>query len=193
MINYQYLKKQLGEEKQNLYAPYKCFKELEEYLNYIVNTSQEHISGLISVVSTEYKIRVNNSARYFVVGTQKELNRTGYFDIYAKDKQSFYKLYLLINSSYVYWFFRMYDGGILLPKSTLLKMPIPDFELSQKQKYRIEEIINSEDKYLVYKINAGKTQESVKFPVEIRNELNEMLGLPKEIELIHKNNETLAD
>ena len=88
-------------------------------------------------------------------------------------------------------FYRMYDGGILFPKSILLKIPVPSINLSEKDISEIKKVIESEKYFLVYKKNAGKNQESVKFSNEIRKKLNSILNLPNEIEVVHKNSETL--
>lgn len=191
VINYNYLKQQLGNHYQDLKQPLKCFKELENFVYQTIENSTLKIEDLISRAPTEYKIRINNSARYFTVGTKIELKRDGYFDIYANSEENFYKLYLLINSSYVYMFYRMYDGGILFPKSILLKIPVLSINLSEKDVSEIKKVIESEKDFLVYKKNAGKNQESVKFSNEIRKKLNSIINLPNEIEVVHKNSETL--
>ena len=45
----------------------------------------------------------------------------------------------------------------------------------------------NEEKYLVYKMNAGKKQENVKFPPEYRNRINkiflEALGIDEEVSI----------
>ena len=48
--------------------------------------------------------------------------------------------------------------------------------LAQKEKINsiAEEMQKNESKYLTYKMNAGKKQENIKFPVEYRNKINEL-------------------
>lgn len=194
VVSLEYLRNQLGDTRQNLKQPLKCFKELESFVNGIMNSSTETIKSLISSEPTEYKIRVNNSARYFIVGTVRELERDGYYDVYAKDEKSFYLLYALLNSSYCYMFWRMFDGGILYPKSVLLKTPMPNINLTKEVMELITEMVNSEEEYLVYKKNASKMQESVKFSESLRERLNEGLfggGIP--FYLVHQNSETLTE
>ena len=82
----------------------------------------------------------------------------------------------MLNSSYVYLWWRMLDGGILVPKSLLLKVPLPlDDYINDNIISYCKEMIKNENKYLVYKKNAGTMQESIKFPESYRNKLNDLL------------------
>jgi hypothetical protein len=44
-----------------------------------------------------------------------------------------------------------------------------------------------EEEYIVTKKNAGKDNENVKFPEEVRDKINSLLDVPEEIKNIHKN------
>ena len=48
----------------------------------------------------------------------------------------------------------------------------------------------NETKYLVYKMNAGKKQENIKFPVKYRNEINkiflDVLEIDEDIKIFNK-------
>lgn len=194
VIKLAYLKEQLGCVKQDLKTPLKCFKELENFVYQVINSSTKTISSLLSEEPTEFKLRINNSARYFTVGTKMKLSRDGYYDVYARNEQSFITLYALLNSSYCYMFWRMFDGGILYPKSVLLKTPLPSIEITEELKNTVQTMINKEQEFTVYKMNAGKPQESVKFPTQYRNALNSLLfGNNLPFDLIHQNNETLSE
>ena len=77
----------------------------------------------------------------------------------------------------------MRDGEMTLKEEDLLNFPIKkicDDTLVQK-------LLSMEDECLVVKKNAGKNNENVKFPENVRRELNEFLDIPKKIEDIHKN------
>ena len=192
VINYSYLKEQLGETVQNLSLPLKTFKELEPFVNSIKN--KKTISDLIetnySKRNEKFCIYVSSSARYFIVGSAKKLTRNGIYTLYSKDEKSFYTLYALLNSSYVYLWWRMLDGGILVPKSLLLKVPLPlDDYISDNIISYCKEMIKNENKYLVYKKNAGTMQESIKFPESYRNKLNDLLFDNYPFYLIHSNKE----
>lgn len=88
----------------------------------------------------------------------------------------------------------MFDGGILYPKSILLKTPLPSMEITEELKNTVQTMINKEQEFTVYKMNAGKPQESVKFSTQYRNALNSLLfGNNLPFDLIHQNNETLSE
>ena len=192
VIKLDYLKKQLGNMRQNLITPLKCYVELEGFVNQIMNTNTITIGDLITNSETDYPIYVNSSARYFIVGSRRKLNRDGFFTLYAKDINSFYLLYALLNSSYCYMWWRMLDGGILLPKSLLVSIIVP---ATLVLKNNTIEFINSmmihEDDYLVYKKNAGVYQESIKFPIKDREQLNNLLFGNVNFSIIHMNGEEI--
>ena len=192
IVNISYLKNQLGNHVQNLIQPLKCFKELEDFVYSL--KSEETISSLLETNGDQhnecFRINVNSSARYFIIGSVKKLNRGGTFSLYAKDEQSFYKLYALLNSSYAYLWWRMMDGGILLPKSLILRIPLPEqLDLNAKIISLCKEMIKEENCFLVYKKNAGALQESIKFPVSYREILNKELFGNYPFELVHSNKE----
>lgn len=192
IINIDYIKKQLGLRIQDLKRPLKCFKELESFVEKIEGPMT--LASLLEEDKNKYKkkycIHVNSSARYFIVGSSKELNRNGKIDLYAKNESSYYLLYALLNSSYVYLWWRMLDGGILISKNLLLSIPLPSIDcLSNDIINYCKRLIKEESKYLVYKKNAGTMQESIKFPVKYRSKLNKMMFGDVPFDLIHSNKE----
>lgn len=191
VIDINYVKGQLGHKIQNLKRPLKCFKELEAFVDRI--EGKEKISSLLSSNPNSFCLHVNSSARYFIVGSAKQLSRNGNVDLYAKDKEDFYKLYALLNSSYAYLWWRMLDGGILIPKKLLLDIPLPSNDYLSKEVIKYcKSLIKEEDSYLVYKKNAGVMQESIKFPDAFRNKLNKMMFGEVPFELIHSNKEIFS-
>lgn len=146
----------------------------------------------------EYKITIPSTPRYFVTGSKRNLGRSSKIEIYAKDKESFDRLYLIINSTFSYLWWRIYDGGITLSKSTLMTMPVPDLPLN-----RITDLVNEgigmENRCMVNKINAGKINENIKFPEEYRSKVNHVIlhalnfdNLDANLASIHCNNITNA-
>ena len=129
----------------------------------------------------KYKINIPTTPRYFITGSHKELNRSSCIEIFAKDEKSFYLLYAMINSSLSYLWWRMYDGGITLKKSTLLNLPVPNLSINSI-KEAVEDGLHSESKFLVCKLNSGKNNENIKFPASYRKRLNDAIlsniGLP---------------
>ncbi|ACF07447.1 Probable type I restriction enzyme BthVORF4518P M protein [Metamycoplasma arthritidis] len=195
IINLNFLKSKLGTNIQNLNKPIKAFKELEPMVHELKNP--KYLSDLIEFdrpkQNNNYKLYVSTSARYFIVASKKALNRSGYFTIYAKNKNSFDLLYSLLNSSYAYMWWRFSDGGILFTKRTLYSIPYNEklFEKIIELDNIVSSMIKSESDYVSYKLNAGKWQESIKFPEEFRQKINELLfpKYAKDMQLLHKNYE----
>ncbi|MCL2176426.1 MAG: N-6 DNA methylase [Firmicutes bacterium] len=197
VLNLEFLRSKLGNIMQDLSLPIKAFKELEPLVAEVLKSEHLYLSDLIeeftSLQDTNLKLYISSSARYFVVASTKELDRSGQFTIYAKDKQSFNLLYALLNSSYAYMWWRFLDGGILFAKRYLDKTPFCKSLLSLNGYFedKVNKMIMSENNYLSYKMNAGKAQESIKFPEEYRFELNSILfsQYAKQMKLLHNNYE----
>lgn len=175
----------------------KCFLELEGVLNTWSNKSNQTLSDLICV-NGQYRLYIPNTCRYYTVGTQRELERFGKMELLFNDIESFAYAYCLVNSSFCYWYWRMYDGGITYPISLLKEVPVFLDVLTKDDREELIkialEMIELEEKYLVYKKNAGKLQENVKFPIMYRKKINQIffnvLGLKNNIsdlDIIHSN------
>jgi len=160
--------------------------------------SKLKVSDLIETLplaqKQEYKIIVPSTPRYFVSGVHRNLDRSSKIEIYAKDEKSFYQLYSIINSTFSYLWWRIYDGGITYGKSTLLDLPVPDDLTEESVKEIVDEGIKTESDYVTNKMNAGKNNENVKFPKEYRKRINSVLlncmgfsGLEEELYSIHSN------
>jgi hypothetical protein len=199
VINLTFLRSKLGESIQDLKMPVKSFKIFESFIRDIFYSSNKKISDLLEMEKEkqkkELKLIVSSSARYYILGSKMELDRNGFYTIFAKDIASFNILYSLLNSSYIYMWWRFLDGGILFSKRNLLRIPINEEIISKVDNLDsiITKMINSESKYLTYKKNAGKAQESIKFPIEYRDELNKVLfpEFAGNFELLHNNFEVI--
>lgn len=194
ILNVDYLHEQLGSLVQDLTRPLKCFKELETFVQKIEGNDTIH--SLIEEDKNKQNpslcIHVNSSGRYFIVASSKPLNRSGIYDFYAKDQNSYYLLYALLNSSYVYMWWRMLDGGILVPKRLILNIPLPSTQcLNNDVINYCKKLMQSEKQYLVYKKNAGNIQESIKFPKKHRENLNKILFGNITFEIIHSSKELI--
>lgn len=87
--------------------------------------------------------------------------------------------------------YRFFDGGILLPKSLLKKIPVPrnlQFD-ENKLSDLVSKIIATEENCKSYKKNGGAIQEVVKFPESTRNSLNEFLFGEIDFSPLHRNYE----
>ena len=99
------------------------------------------------------------------------MDRTGQIKIYLKDSDSFKKALIILNSSYLYWWWKICDSSLSLTKKTLVSLPWVDFDYDQEI---INRILQSEQTNKVYKKNAGKLQENIKHPKELVSSLNSL-------------------
>lgn len=192
------LSKLLGKKRNTSSQPWLKTPKTLESLVAQLEKSDSSVSDFIEIKpnaqNEAYKITVPSTPRYFITGCKRELNRGSKIVIYAKDKQSFDLLYVLINSTFSYLWWRINDGGITLTQSTLLKMPVP-ITTSKKLASLAKEGVGKESDYLVGKMNAGKNNENIKFPSSYRQKLNKhILAEMKQADLmgnlysIHFNN-----
>jgi predicted RNA methylase len=123
------------------------------------------------VESSEFPIFVTNSPRYFITASSQQLDRNGQIKIYLKDIESYKNALILLNSTYLYWWWRICDSSLTLTKKTLLSLPW--VELSFEDDI-VNKIIDSESNHKVYKKNAKKLQENIKHPKNLIVELNSL-------------------
>lgn len=138
------------------------------------HTVKDLLTDLPIFQDKRFKINVPTTPRYFITGSHKDLDRSSCIEIFAKDEESFYLLYATINSSLSYLWWRMYDGGITLKKSTLLNLPVPNLSISSI-KETVEDGLHNETKFLVCKLNSGRNNENIKFPDSYRKRLNDVI------------------
>lgn len=172
---------------------YKCHKDLLKVLDSWESLSEQKMGNIID---SKYgkEIYVPTTCRYFTVGSKKELIRDGKRIIHIPDDEKYNYVYCMLNSTFAYWYWRLYDGGINCPLTIINSIPIFYDKLTKFQKEEInkiaEEMQENENKYLVYKMNAGKSQENIKFPIEYRNRINKVffdaLGIKKDISIFNK-------
>lgn len=182
ILNKKYLKNLISStyqvvDNQNK-SYYKCFKELEEIKDNWFSNSSLKLKDLITTEKTDYLICIPNSCRYFTVGSSFELDRGGKYTYYIKDKKTFDFLYCYMNSSFAYWYWRMYDGGILYPQNLLLNNPVFIDRFTKEEVEKLSSIADGmrevEKSCIVKKLNAGKEQENIKFPTAYREEINRL-------------------
>lgn len=172
---------------------YKCHKELIEVLDKWEEESDQKMGNLIGSKGG-YEIYVPTTCRYFTVGSKKELNRDGKRIVHVKEKEKYNFVYCMLNSTFAYWYWRLYDGGINCPLTIINSIPVFYNKFTDNQKEEInliaEEMQENEKKYLTYKMNAGKKQENIKFPVEYRNRINkiffEVLQIKKDVSIFNR-------
>lgn len=189
-------KPQVTNSKNKMFA--RCHKGLENCLEIWRAKSTKTMKDLISTTPEKFTIYMPNTCRYYTTASEHKLIRGGLITINVKDKNVFNYLYCLINSSFVYWWWRVYDGGITYPKSLLNSIPVFYDLLNSDDKVFFEnvadEMINKEKFYVVRKVNAGTPQENIRFPKEFRDKINKrilkILGIDldySKFDLVHNN------
>jgi predicted RNA methylase len=163
----------LGIFSENIF--YKTFPNTIQYIK-----DEKKLKDYL-VPNSEFPLFVTNSPRYFITASTQVMDRKGQIKIYLKDFDSYNKALIMLNSSYLYWWWKISDSSLSLTKKTLLSLPWIDFDYS---KTIIDRIINSEEVNKVYKKNAGKLQENIKHPKELISDLN-FLFLDKEFIKLH--------
>ena len=173
----------------------KCFDKLEiVYNDYTKNAVP--LIRLVEFNNTEDRcIYMVNTCRYYTVATKYKPKRDGKIPI-AVSMEWEYPIYAVLNSSFAYWWWRMYDGNITYPMYLLKKLPIPKSLLNNEELNAVvEEMISKEKDFLSYVKNKNKVQETVKFDTCYRNMLDNIILKSigsiydyNVFELIHTNN-----
>ena len=186
---------QLVNDKNAMF--YKCDKRLNDIFNAWNAKSNGAILSDYVKADGEYSISMPNTCRYFTTASPNIMNRSGQITFYLNDKKVFNYVYCMINSSFAYWYWRIYDGGITYPKNLLLTLPMFFESLTEDDHRFFEEItlemISKSNDYIVTKNNVG-TQENIKFPKKYRDRINsrllKILGVEKDasiFDIIHSN------
>ncbi len=174
-------------------AFYKCHKDLLNILDIWECKSTKKMNKLLNTTrGTE--LYLPTTCRYFTVGSKRNLSRDGKRIIHISDKSIYNYVYCMMNSTFAYWYWRLYDGGINCPLTIINSIPIFYDLFDKEQISRLnkiaEEMQTKEKDYLVYKVNAGKKQENIKFPKKYRNEINklffEVLDIKEDISILDK-------
>lgn len=202
LLDSKLLKKQLSSKYQNansgigMFA--RCHTELEDCLEKWLTKSTIKAKEFVTFTEQKYTLYMPNTCRYYTTASKKKLNRGGYLTISVEDNDKYNYTYCLINSSFAYWWWRVYDGGITYPVGLFNTIPIFYSLLSDDDKKFFDQITNemvsNEDKYTVTKLNAGNIQENIKFPKKYRDLINERLLKilscsvdASKFDLLHKN------
>lgn len=130
------------------------------------------LSSLCSRRVTEYPLYVPSAPRYFIPALKSAAQRASQRVVYFTTSEDRDLAYLVINSSLMYWWWRVRDGGMTLSQETLLSLPIPEFSVDPGFVAMLED---SETVNKVYKQNAGSAQENVKHPASLVLQLNQLV------------------
>lgn len=176
---------------------YKCFKELQPLYDCLIEKAGNHILAELVSKNGEHILSMPNTCRYFTSAISGTMNRNGQITLHFDDEKKFNYVYCLINSSFAYWHWRLFDGGITYPISLLLKMPVIYNLLSEDDhiffKEIVKELFSKANEFIVKKKNVG-IQENIKYPRQYRDRINQrffnILNLKVDnstMDLIHSN------
>jgi hypothetical protein len=129
----------------------------------------------MSDTKTDFALYIPSSPRYFIPALKNSVKRTSLKTIYFNSEHDLNIAYVAINSSLMYWWWRVRDGGMTLSAATLKSFPLVDFTPG---KDIIRKLEISEKENRVYKMNAGSIQENVKHPLSLISEINNQV-IPK--------------
>lgn len=136
---------------------------------YMSLTKEKTLNSICTTKKTKFPLYIPSAPRYFIPALKKPAKRASQKTIYFFNESGRNRGYMIINSSLLYWWWRVRDGGMTLSVETLLTLPLPDFELDVKI---IKALEKSEKTSKVYKQNAGAPQENVKHPKSLIHKLN---------------------
>jgi hypothetical protein len=146
------------------------------------------LSDICSAKPTKYALYVPSAPRYFIPALKKPVQRASQKTLYFRSADDRNIAYLLINSSFMYWWWRVRDGGMTLSMETISSLPLLNFDLDQDL---ISALEKSEKTNKVYKQNAGAAQENVKHSKDLMKKVN-CAVIPEFAELLltlHDNSE----
>ena len=155
---------------------------------YVEISSAKTLKLIASPKRTKYPLYIPSAPRYFIPALKKPAKRSSQKVLYfpSEEKRDF--AYMAINSSLLYWWWRVRDGGMTLSLETLMSLPLPEFKINEKIVSALEK---SEKTSKVYKQNAGAAQENVKHPKVLIEKLNHAV-IPEYAKLLtslHENSE----
>lgn len=190
----------LGRTLQHIGDDHPCFAKCDARLEPILRRWEEASTttlGQCLCARGGAELFVPNTCRYFTVASQQRLSRSGQIVLRLPDEWLYWYVFGMINASFAYWHWRLYDGGITYPSGLLAKLPLFPKLLSQADKdfFRAigQEMTARATSFIVTKNNVG-TQQNLKYPRSYRDALNrrllDILGLAQSetcFDVLHSN------
>ena len=146
------------------------------------------LADLCTSKTTKYFLHVPSAPRYFIPALKKPVQRASQKTLFFTSSADRDYAYMLINSSFMYWWWRVRDGGMTLSLETITSLPLLDFKVDSEI---VEALEKSEKVNKVYKQNAGAAQENVKHPKDLMIRVNKAV-IPEYADLLitlHENSE----
>jgi len=152
-----------------------------------VISSPKKLADITQKNRTDHSLQIPSTPRYFISALKKPVNRTSFKTLYFNNQEDFNLAYLILNSSYMYWWWRVNDGGMTISEKTLLNLPIPENINIDKSIIKSLEI--SETKNKVFKMNAGKLNGNVKHSFELIKKINNLMfpQFAEDLVKVHRN------
>ena len=155
---------------------------------YMSVRDNKSLGDLCTSNTTKYSLHVPSAPRYFIPALKKPVHRASQKTLFFMSSQDRDYAYMLINSSFMYWWWRVRDGGMTLSLETITSLPLLEFKVDSEVIAALEK---SEKTNKVYKQNAGAAQENVKHPRDLMIRLNNAV-IPDYADLLitlHENSE----
>lgn len=118
-------------------------------------------SRVLSDVITEkgrMKIFIPKAIRYYTSASRVDMKRNQ-ATLLFNDKHNRNLIQILINSSYFYWYWRIFSSGFQISDKNLKNLPIPEKHLQEKYQNEIDSMAESlhrrRKSFLVVKMNKG--------------------------------------
>jgi hypothetical protein len=146
------------------------------------------LNSLLSKSVTEFALYVPAAPRYFISALKKPVDRASMKTLFFRTEQDMNKAYVILNSSLMYWWWRVRDGGMTLSLETIKSLPVTNFVTDLEL---VEALTKSESSNKVFKKNAGALHENVKHDRELVAKLNQLVA-PKYASMLlltHENSE----
>jgi hypothetical protein len=165
----------------------KLHPSLSPLYSLLTSTPYTPLATLVAPSPTPYLLLVPSTPRYFISALKTPVARTSLKTLYFKTAEERDIAYLLINSSYMYWWWRVHDGGMTISDKVLVGLPIPNN--ARLEPDLIKKLEKSEQTNRVSKKNAGKENENVKHDPALIREITMVLfpTYAQELEQTHAN------
>ncbi|MBR3218852.1 MAG: SAM-dependent DNA methyltransferase [Thermoguttaceae bacterium] len=178
----------------------KCFPALEELYGRWLQRAEGHtLSELFAgrKAPKRWELFMPNTCCYYTAASLSRLSRTGQVALSFKEPGALPYAYCLFNSSFAYWYWRMFDGGIIYQRLLLRKIPSLYHRLTDDDRRffaeTTQDMVASAERFKITKKNVG-LQESIRFPRRYRDRINAriiaILGLDLDcrlLDLVHSN------
>lgn len=164
----------------------KIQKDLLPFYNF-AKKQEKTLLRLVSPRPTKFRLIVPSTPRYFISAVKFKIARTSFRTLYFCNEKDMNIAYLLLNSSYMYWWWRVNDGGMTISEKTLMSLPI--IKGIPVINNLVSKIELSEKTNRVYKRNAGKDSENVKHDPSLVREITKRLfpSFAHALEFVHNN------